>query len=566
MSKAKKISVNREDVEVRHSNWLFQAINMVMPKNLFAIIGRGGGKTTDELVERIMEMVYDLPGAPCALVADTYSNLQKNVFRTLLEGFKLKGWHEGIHFVVETEPPDHFEKPYNIFSSYKHTWIFFTGFNFTFVSLDRPAIAAGNSFVHLVGDECKYFPEIKISRLIKAVRGYRLKYSDSPFYRGLTFTTDMPDINNIGEYDWILKLRKNMDIKQIILILRCGFILNEVKKEYVRALDTNDKKKIELAFKKIERWEERWRKLRYNSTLFFKASSFINVAILGIQYFVDEFRRNLDDVKQAILSLKPSLNAGNRFYTNLAEKHFYKDGNDTYWSHQFGIKDVEDCRILKYLDKNKAIEAGVDFGNMLSMVIGQPGTGNKYRLLKDMFTLPNNWVRELADLYLDYFKEHTHKYLELRYDRAGNAYKQVGADLATKLKKSIEVDNKGKRTGWKVTLISVNQGNIESWKEYDFMIELLGGNNPKLPNVLIDMYNCKCLKSSLELAPVKIVTRKGKKYITKDKTSERLPTHLLPLKSTNFSDAFKYLMCRTEWMKLVKGLRSTSVGSVSVRG
>jgi len=375
----------------------------------------------------------------------------------------------------------------------------------------------------------------------------------------------MPNPNNVGEYDWILKFHKTMDVKQIIRILRCGFVLNDVRKEYVAALDTKDEKKIENANKKLKRWEDRWRKLRHNSTLFFRASSFINAAVLGVEYFIEEFRRGLEDVKQAILSLTPSLDAGNRFYTALSERHFYRDGNNSHWSHEFGINDQEDCRILRHLNKNKPIEGAVDFGNMLSLIIAQEGTNNKYRCLKTHYTLPKNWIRELADEFIRYYKPHKSKTLYLFYDRAANAYKQVGQDMATKLKKAIEKNGNGKPTGWKVVLMSIGQGNIESWVEYDFMIELLDGKNPKLPDVEVDMYNCKELKSSLEKAPVKMVTRKGKKYVNKDKSSESLPSHRLPLESTNFSDAFKYLMCRRKWMKVVKATRSISTGTVSIR-
>ena len=87
-------------------------------------------------------------------------------------------------------------------------------FNFTFISLDRPAIGAGRSYVGVFGDEVKYFPEEKFTNLLKAVRGFRVKYGDSVWYRSRTLTTDMPNPNHLGEYDWILKLAKHNDKKK----------------------------------------------------------------------------------------------------------------------------------------------------------------------------------------------------------------------------------------------------------------------------------------------------------------------------------------------------------------
>lgn len=566
MTRAKTIKLDREDVEVRYMNWLAQISGIGMFQNMYIIAGRGGAKTTSFLAERLQEMVFDLPGAPVALVADTYINLQKNVLPTLQEGLRLLGWEEDIHYRIEKPPYDHWERPTNIISTFKHTIIFFNGFNLTLISLDRPSSAAGRSYVAIIGDEVKFFREDKIAKLTKAVRGYQVKYGNSPFYRSQTFTTDMPNTNLIGEYDWILKHRKRLDKEEIIRILKTGFVVNEIRKEYVIAKDSGNRKEIENTRAKLERWEERWRKIRKRSVFFWIASSFINADILGVDYFSEEFESALEDVAQAILSLKPSLMAGNRFYSKLQEKHFYDDGSDSYWSDQFGIRDNEDCRILAKLNRSRAIDAGVDFGNMLSMIVAQDGQKKEYNLLKEFYTLPPNSIRELADKFLEYFEPHEHKVLNLYYDRAGNNYRKTGQDQAGQLKKAIEKNGEGKRTGWKVILKSIGQGNIHSNVEYNFMIILLGETHPTLPKVKIDQFNCRCLKSSLELAPTKIANRNNRKLVVKDKKSESLPVHKLPSQSTNFSDAFKYLLCRRKWLKAIKTPLTRDVGNVSVTG
>ena len=102
----------------------------------------------------------------------------------------------------------------------------------------------------------------------------------------------------------------------------------------------------------------------------------------------------------------------------------------------------------------------MDSGNMLSMVFGQRN-GNVMRILKELYTLPPNSVRELADQFLYYFRPHKRKILKLYYDRSMNNYKKVSADMATQIKKNIEFDADGKRTGWQVQLMSLGQG--EYW-------------------------------------------------------------------------------------------------------
>src|SRR5690606_16881763 len=128
--------------------------------------------------------------------------------------------------------------------------------------LDRPASLAGPSYVHVIGDEVKYFPEHKIANLLKAVRGYYLKYGNSVFYRGHTFTTDMPNTSNIGEYDWILKQANKMVKSAIMRILKVAFVLNECIQERLYFQQKGDKEETAKKLRTEERWRERWKKLR----------------------------------------------------------------------------------------------------------------------------------------------------------------------------------------------------------------------------------------------------------------------------------------------------------------
>lgn len=550
-------------------NWLAQFLAMILPTNLSLIAGRGSAKTTEIQVERLIEMIYDMPGAPAAWVADTFTNLQTNVLPMVLEGLERKGYRDGTHFIIEKEPPKftdkecenlpewlrpHFWKPFNKIVSYKRTIIFYTGFNITFGSLDRPASLAGRSYVHVFGDEAKYFPEEKIANLLKAVRGYRVQFGHSPFYRGRTFTTDMPNTANVGEYDWIFKDMKNMDKEMVMTVYKTALVVNEATQEYLVARERfmhthsdDDRKEYQNKLRTLNRWRSDWyelRKLPKARTVFLLASSYVNVDILSLEWFEDAMATQLSDVNAAILSMPPRLEAGMRFYANLGERHFYDDGNILSIQNSFGLRDLENCTVLRYLNTKRALDAGMDFGNMNSMVVAQDD-GQTLRCIKTFYVIPPAYLRELADDFLSYFAYHEEKMLNLYYDRAGNNYRRQKEDLAGKIKAAIEKDGDGKSTGWTVVLKSKFQGNIAQADEYVFMQELLSGRNKRLPAILIDAYNCRPLKASLEGAK----TRKtDKKIIAKDKRSEKLPPERLAMESTNFSDAFKYLTMRKNWI------------------
>ncbi len=578
MTKKKKLKIS-DDVELRFSNWMAQLFAIAMPWALYWVGGRASAKTVQVLSERVQEVAQDCPGAPFAWVADTYSDLHKNVIPSLIDGLSMLGWEMGIHYVLNQEPPKEWrDRMYNVNTSWQNTMVFYTGFNFTFISLDRPAIGAGRSYVGVFGDEVKYFPEEKLTNLLKAVRGFRVKYGQNVWYRSRTFTTDMPNPNHLGEHDWVLKLAKQNDKQRILLMLQAGFVYNETKKEYVAALQRYEELKAAfrsdhalhshlesaersmlLARKNMQRWEERWTKTRRGTSLFFISSSYVNVDILGEDWFSDEFAEGLEGMFCNILSIIPKLEASQMFYCNLHIKHFYADGYLPEVIEQHPIGWEEDCTVLRYLEKNRPLEAGMDAGNMLSMVFGQRN-GNVMRVLKELYTLPPQDVRTLANKFLAYFKPHKRKILKLYYDRSMNNYKRVSADMATQIKKNIETDADGNRTGWQVQLMSLGQGNIGSNEEYRFFMDLLAGNIRNLFTLLIDQHNCPNLKAEMEVTGTVIKTneRKGTSMVVKLKTGDKLPVPRLPKESTNLTDALKYFIMRKEYMRIWSTGRSMS--------
>lgn len=583
MTRKKKLKTTSDDVEVRYANWMAQLIAIVQPWSLYWIAGRASAKTVQVLAERVQEVAQDCPGAPFAWVADTYSDLHKNVIPSLIDGLSLLGWHPGTHYVINQEPPREWrQRMYNVCTDWKNTMTFYTGFNFTFISLDRAAIGAGRSYVGVFGDEVKYFPEEKFTNLLKAVRGFRVKYGDSVWYRSRTLTTDMPNPNHLGEYDWILKLARQNDKPRILLAMRAGFVYNDTKREYIARLQQADElrarcradaslrpalaeaeRQKELARKTMLRWEQRWLKTRRGLSFFFISSSFVNADILGEDWFHDEFAEGLEGAACNILSVIPRLEAAQMFYCNLSMKNFYADGylNDVIDRHPFGWE--QDSSALRYLDPGRPLEAGMDAGNMLSMVFAQQA-GHVLRVLKELYTLPPQNVRDLADKFLQYFRPHRRKLLKLYYDRSMNNYSRTGADMATQIKKAIETDSDGRRTGWRVQLMSLGQGNISSNLEYRFFQELLPGHlEARLYRLLIDQHNCPCLKSEMEVTRTKAKTneRDNTTQIVKEKTGDKLPIARLPRESTNLTDALKYLVLRPEVVKMWQGKGNVSGAS-----
>ena len=553
MSRRTHVSLDDTDVQGRFASWLKTVIFLIAPKHLRLIAGRATAKTADIIAERSQNIVHDMPKSYQVLVSDTYINCLKNIVPTLLEGWNRKRWKEGIHYVTDKRPPSHFKLPYKPVEVYKHTISIFNGCFFNLGSLDQPGGLAGGSYQHMYGDEARLLKFDKLKKLTPAIRGEYVMFGHSVYYRGTTFTTDMPNIID-GDDDWIMQDEKNMDLEQVKLALEVGLVLNEIKREILSYKQVGDYKAIERLQGNLMRWTERWVRVRKDLTFFYVVSSFVNVDILTEGYFADSLKAlGIEEFKSAILSLKINLKKGEKFYGNLGEHHFYDDGvlNDYYDRFSLTDGDIEESSLaLRYIDHNAKLEGGMDFGDMCSLVTAQP-RGNYLYCLKEFYTLaPENEV-QMGVKFREFYKNHKVKVLDLYYDRSGNQNSKTKRDWAHAMKRAIEFHN-GVSTGWTVNLMSENQATIFQEEEFNFAKAMMGETSKGLLKLKIDKFQCKCLKSSLELTKIKIRTdRKGSKSLHKDKSSESLPIALRPMYSTNFSDAFKYLICRRAYMKIV---------------
>lgn len=573
-----------EAVSRRYINQYAMVAALCMPQNFIGVLGRASAKTTQFQAMRIQQAVQECPGAPFVWVTDTYSNLHKNVIPSVLEGLRFLGWEQDREFVIDRLPPIEWQRRmYNVIDKYKQVMTFWNGFTFTFVSLDRPSIGAGRSYVGLFGDEVKYWPEEKFTNIRKAVRGYRARYGDSPWYRSLSLTSDMPNPNHTGEYTWVMKLAKLMDKEKVKLLLQTGQVVNEARRRYAECLSRKEEGRgnkydypaagspgssgedgnhtssllpltssLKNAERNLQRWEQRWLELRRGTTLFMVASTLINADVLGEEFFREELEAGLEGIDTNLLSIPQKLTADQLFYCTLTARDFFHDGirNDILEQHPYGWE--QDASVLRYLDPERPIDGGMDDGNMKSLVIGQQ-QGREYRVLKELFTLPPDNERQLADRFLDYFRPHRHKLLRLYYDRAMNNYRRTGNSAMQRIKQAIETRADGTRTGWRVQMMSLGQGDIYGDTEYRFFSALFARQlTRQLFTLTIDAQNCPNLKAEMESAPVRVVEdkRTGRKQLRKDKRGERLPAHRLPQESTNLTDALKYLVMRREWLNI----------------
>lgn len=545
------------DIPVKFGSDALIFCDWIDTTNFVSVGGRGVAKSTVILARRSERCVRLMPGAPLAIVANTYSNLIDNIMPAVQNGWKLDGLIEGVHYIKGKRPPEQWRRRCSVIvDDYRHVYSFWNGSVLFLGSLDNPSLLAGKSVAHLLFDETKYASDSKAARVMPILRGDAITYGRCHLYGGVTITTDMPDVTE-GEYDWFFRYASEMDPERIIKIVQAASELNRLQ---LKLLKLNraakpDIRKIARIEKRIYYYEEGLLKLRKGQTFFMNVSSFVNIDILTVDYARRLYNGALElhEFLKSVLGMRPGVRRDARFYVLFSDRHKYYDGTAS------GVAAFSSAE-LRHLDKTRPIDGGMDFGNMLSLVIGQTD-GQYYRIHKNFYELPPGWFRELADQFLAFFTGHECKELNLYYDRAGNNFEKQGEDYASKIKDAIEKDASGRRTGWTVNLKSRKQSTIRQNAEFDFMHEFMRGENKKLPALLVDALNCPEMISSIEGARAEVKYRGSVKVVAKVKKTEKLEAKKLPRLSTNFSDAFKYLLMRREWIKAISVSGSQAPGA-----
>lgn len=545
------------DIPVKFGSDALIFCDWIDTTNFVSVGGRGVAKSTVILARRSERCVRLMPGAPLAIVANTYYNLIDNIMPAVQNGWKLDGLIEGVHYIKGKRPPEQWRRRCSVIvDDYRHVYSFWNGSVLFLGSLDNPSLLAGKSVVHLLFDETKYASDSKAARVMPILRGDAITYGRCHLYGGVTITTDMPDVTE-GEYDWFFRYASEMDPNRIIKIVQAASELNRLQ---LKLLKLNraakpDIRKIARIEKRIDYYEDGLLKLRKGQTFFMNVSSFVNIDILTVDYARRLYNGALElhEFLKSVLGMRPGVRRDARFYVLFSDRHKYYDGTAS------GVAAFSSAE-LRHLDKTRPIDGGMDFGNMLSLVIGQTD-GQYYRIHKNFYELPPGWFRELADQFLGFFAGHECKELNLYYDRAGNNFEKQGEDYASKIKEAIEKDASGRRTGWTVNLKSRKQSTIRQNAEFDFMHEFMRGENKKLPALLVDALNCPEMISSIEGARAEVKYRGSVKVVAKVKKTEKLEAKKLPRLSTNFSDAFKYLLMRREWIKAINVSGSQAPGA-----
>jgi hypothetical protein len=541
-------------------------VKLADPQILLCELGRGSGKTTHIMASRMDRVQNSMPGSLLTLGASTYRDIFDNILPFLLEYFRAN-YERGFYFEVGKEPPRHFKKCTTETFNWKHSISFATGTVIKFVSADRQESVLGLSAAHSFWDELlKIKKEFMLERAMPILRSDRSKFGQSPYFMGWSGFTSTPNFET--DEDWFLETEKDMNPELISCIQELAYEVDGRLQELEIARKALDFEKIKRLERFIERWNERLTTLRKGQTYYCRASSFSNLKILGIDYVQNQMKsiKDKDILYTSIFAIR-KLKVKDMFFGKFGKQHLFDDGCDYRYIDLIpaGESIDDNCRHLRYYEKNQPLYAGYDAGPFQSIIFAQRNRRNKeLRVLKNMWVYHPEQQDVLAKK-IDEFFSSGRKEIILHYDRAANqkdpewkkhypSYREMGVNESDIILLKQELS----ALGWHVILMSKDQKVIFYQQHYRLLNILFGKHDGKRDKILIDRNECEALVSSINHSPLK--RHEGRIILVKD--SERLPFEEQAYNSTQLASALMYLL----WGEYNKLLPDSDLSQETPRG
>jgi hypothetical protein len=436
----------------------------IKPYKMF-LGGRGSGKTTTEGPEQYRSMV-EMPRSKGFLASSTYAQLLNSTLPSIEMMWTQLGMIEGEDYVVGIKPPKTFDKCLDEPREYKNVISWANGRRIQLMSMDRPDLQRGGTFVDGAADEAALIPHIHITKvMIPSLRGMVREFN-TPLRGVFRAYTSIPwKPSGYWSLDYELKAQ---------------------------------------SLPGMYHWEE--------------ANAYDNIDILG-QDYLTRLEAELPYLEFLVEVMNERVRkVSDAFYHKFdAEKHTYSPVFD-YSEGERGI--IIDKR--KYADgmkdshykRDKVIDLSFDFSGFFNCCTvwqeGEETDGRTKRrieyCLRQLFVKSSEGkVAELVDKFCATYSNHAFKVVRLWGEPRGH-----DAKADTRQTMFEQIKERLVRQGWQVE-IRVKPGQVKAHKERNyFMNEVLAETNPLLPILRFNDENCKDAIISMQVTGVRDDYQKDK--------------------------------------------------------
>jgi hypothetical protein len=480
---------------------------LVMAKITVALWGRATGKTTGLVSTFIYNNASKMPRSLGAWVVPTYAKVLTQMIPNFVKGMENIGLVQGQHYVIGK----FFDERYNVTKPYtcpqKPTYFvhFANGSGFVFISLDRAStMGNGLDLDWIVIDEAKMCPYDKVKEVLLAVRGNMVHFGHLSCHHSTLIASDKP---TSSKGQWLYDYHKKVDKQLLELIVESSIYLEKLKTQYDNSQSLANQRNLSSQIKK---WEKNLNELRKQAVFVTEASTFENIAVLGIEV-IRNFYKTLTETDFLISVWNKTLyGSKNDFYPLLDdEKHGYHAINYTYVDKlEIGRDHKRDCRWDADL-KPKPLEVGFDHNNAINWVtISQPGTA---ALLRSMYVMKPKFIDDLVDEICAYYEHHKVKVVHYYYNHTSKPVNASGDKAFYE-----RVSDRFKHNKWQV--IHKYYGKEPGhFTKYNFFGQLYGNKDSKIPEFKYNIDN----NEDWFIASKSAQSRQGKTGFEKDKSSER---------------------------------------------
>lgn len=455
------------------------------------------------VARRIMTNVLEMPGSLGVYVASSFRQAHSRTLPSAIMAMEAFGWKRDIHYVIGKKPDKRlgFAGPLFLPSDLKDVVWFANGTLMVIVS-QEVVLSANSMTVHwLVGDEAKGLDYEKLANeIFPAIGGSSLYYKDPakyPHLWGVHFFTDMPCAK---EGLWLInKYEKEYDKELCDAII--GMELERLK--------LMQKPANTFTTRRIAYMTRNANLLRNKALYFQERSIFDNIAVVGADY-IKRCERNLTPMVFRTSILTKRVNAvDGMFYVSFDKKiHTY---------HATDNSKLNDYREQKYdalldndVQRNKPIAVSFDYGALINWLVAAQVQGRMHKTLKSFFTKNKQRLREVIQLFCEYFESQVNKTVIYYYDSTALAtgYVEVGHSAYD------IVHDEMYKHGWYVKDMYLGSP-IEHMKKHRIINEGFNGKEKLFPVFNLD--NNEELVQALMLTEIKI----GEKGFKKDKSGEK---------------------------------------------
>jgi hypothetical protein len=510
--------MNKALAELEYENVVKFVLNVpqakaytVMPNEMYAFIGRGGGKTVGIIAPWILHKMVMMPRSSGGLVGKTFTDIETKILQPLFLAFEQLGYYEyepskGGHYVYGKKPPEGWDKPLTPVIDYKHVISFPNGTTLELISLHLKGSANGKSLQWIVCDEAKLLNEVQLrAEVFPILRGHVKHFGSSPWYGAKLFVTDKlsPSMH------WLLAKRKLMDKDAINAVIYYQCTINGLRQRL--AEDNISNGTVAKILKRIGKIEMVLAGLRKNLVYVVEASAMDNVENLSPDFF-DNMRRSLTAYEYAVAieNIDPT-RVENSFYPDRKEHHLHTEDYDDDTSKPIGV-------VLDYQ---------ASLSPLVSFQINDRVTGcNSLNFLGDFYVKHPLGLKNVIDQFCDFHKGRICKHVYYFYDHTAVGKRNGQVSFAEEVVQHFE------NNGWTITYVYMGQAPLQDTKYRRVQFYLQNVQAYPL-QVRIHQHRCAIMVLSMDQTGTK-ETDKGTK---KDKSSEtdiKFPQE----QATHFSDCF----------------------------